>query len=173
MVFRSLRRCRAGSNIVGSVLGRTSAPSVTPTMTASSAYTAGNVVGGLLTFTNAVDAALSGILQRVTVDCKSVQTAGFKLYVFAANPGSSTFTDKTAPAIAAADVGKLIDVICAGLTGQRAWNPYALRRRRFGGRPRAGRLEPHRGAGDDRHADLRLDLRHLGLARHPEGLIAP
>jgi hypothetical protein len=101
----------AGANIVGSVLGRTSAPSVTPAVTASSAYTAGNVVGGLLTFTNAVDAALSGILQRVTVDCKSVQTAGFKLYVFAANPSSSTFTDKTAPSIAAADVGKLVDVI--------------------------------------------------------------
>ena len=101
----------AGANIVGSVLGRTSAPSVTPTLTAASAYTAGNVVGGLLTFASAVDAALSGILQRVTINCKSVQTAGFKLYVFAANPSSSTFTDKTAPAIAAADVGKLVDVI--------------------------------------------------------------
>jgi hypothetical protein len=104
----------AGANIVGSLLGRTSAPSVTPTVTASSAYSAGNVVGGLLSFANAVDAALSGVLQRVTLNCKSVQTAGFKLYIFSANPSASTFTDKTAPAIAAADIGKLVDIISLG-----------------------------------------------------------
>ena len=100
----------AGSNIIGSVLGRTSAPSVTPAIS-TSAYSAGNVVGGLLAFTNAVDAAQSGLLENATLNILSVQTAAFTLYLFSANPSASTFNDKAAPNIAAADVPKLIDAI--------------------------------------------------------------
>lgn len=101
----------ASGNLQSDNHGRTSAPIVTPAITASSAYTAGNCVGPLMQFTSAFDAALSGILQRVTLNCKTVQTGGFKLYIFNANPSASTFTDKSAPNINAADVNKVVDVI--------------------------------------------------------------
>ena len=94
----------AGSNIIGSVLGRTSKVAVTPTVTASSAYAAGNEVGGLMTFANVFDAANSGILQSITVKCLSVQTTPLNLYLFTTNPTNSTWTDKTGPAINAADI---------------------------------------------------------------------
>jgi len=103
----------AGTNIIGSILGRTSRIMVTPTVTASSAYTAGYEVGGLMTFSNVFGSADSGILQSIRVKCKSVQTTGLKLYLFTTNPTNSTWTDKAAPAINAADI--------AGLTG-----PFAL-----------------------------------------------
>ncbi len=76
---------------------------IVPAITASSAYAAGNIVGGLLTFPNMVQAkALSGVLESIAIKVKSTQSAGFVLDLFKAQP-SSTFTDKTASAIAAAD----------------------------------------------------------------------
>ena len=75
-----------------------------PTVTASSAYTLNNQVGGLLTFASATGPLLSGILQSIRVTSKSVQTTGLKLYFFTTNPTNSTWTDKTAPAINAADI---------------------------------------------------------------------
>ena len=84
--------------------GRTVKVSVTPTITQSSAYTAGNEVGGLLTFSSAFDVRDSGILQTITVTCQSTQTAGMKLYLFRSNPTNSTWSDKAAPAINAADI---------------------------------------------------------------------
>jgi len=86
---------------------------VIPTVS-TSAYTAGFVVGGLLTFANAVNATvLSGVLTSVSVTTRSTQTAGFKLYLFSASP-AGTFTDRTAPVIATADALLLLDVITLG-----------------------------------------------------------
>jgi hypothetical protein len=82
--------------------------------TASSAYTSGNVVGGLLTFTNALNSVNQGVLQNIVVTSKSVQTAGLKLYVFSAMPSNTTFTDKTAPSINAADIDALVGVYTLG-----------------------------------------------------------
>lgn len=94
-----------------SVAGLTVQPTDTPAVTAS-AYTAGNVVGGVLSFSNAVrtqNAINSGRLQNVLVTSKSTQAlVEMDLYLFNANPTGSTFTDKAAPAIAAADIPKLI-----------------------------------------------------------------
>ena len=102
-----------GTNAV--FVGGTSQVQVTPTVTAASAYASGNVVGGLLTFNNAVQSnVLSGVLESVTLAVKSTQTASFKLYLFNGLP-STTFADKTAPAISAADAAKLLEVIT--LTG--------------------------------------------------------
>ena len=98
----------AGSAIFGSNLGRTSRVSVTPTVTASSAYTAGNEVGGLMTFASVFGSADSGIVQSIRIKCLTVQTTGFKLYLFNANPTNSTWTDKSAPSINAADIPYLI-----------------------------------------------------------------
>jgi hypothetical protein len=104
-----------GQQVYGSTngvfVGGTSQVQVTPAVTAASAYVTGNVVGGLLTFANVVQATvLSGVLESVTLAIKSTQTATFKLYLFRSAP-SATFTDKTSPAINAADASLLLDVI--------------------------------------------------------------
>jgi hypothetical protein len=83
--------------------------SVAPTVTAS-AYSTGNCLGGLMTFASMLDAALTGTLQSIQVVSKSALTCGLKLYLFNANPTGSTFTDKAAPSIAAADITKLVGV---------------------------------------------------------------
>lgn len=93
------------SNVtIANVGGKTGTVAVTPTITASSAYAAKNVVGGLITFSSALLTAQSGIVQSVVLKCKSVQTAGFELYLFTSNPSNTTWTDKSAAAINAADV---------------------------------------------------------------------
>lgn len=99
-----------GSNKIGQIVSTTGQPSVTPTVTASSAYTTGNIVGGLMTFTNAfATGATSGVLQSIVIRSKSVQTATFKLYVFSQQPTNTTWTDKTAPSINSLDLPYLID----------------------------------------------------------------
>jgi hypothetical protein len=91
-------------------VGGTSQVQVTPTVTSASAYTAGNVVGGLLTFPNIVNATVkSGVLESISIAVKSLQTTSFKLYIFSGLP-STTFTNKTAPAIVVGDASKLLDV---------------------------------------------------------------
>ena len=75
----------------------------TPAVTAGSAYTAGNIVGGLLRFANCFRAAQpTGLLQSVQIVSKSVQTTGFKLYLFSQQPTHTTWTDRSAPNINAA-----------------------------------------------------------------------
>jgi len=105
----------------------TASVQVTPTV-AAAAYAAGNEVGGLLTFANAFRSASSGIIQSVVITCKSIQTAiGMKLYLFKANPSNTTWTDKTTPAINAADITNLIGVYSlangdSGLGTVTVWN---------------------------------------------------
>jgi hypothetical protein len=91
-------------------VGGTSQVQVTPTLTSASAYASGNVVGGLLTFPNIVNSTVkSGVLESISIAIKSLQTASFKLYIFKGLP-STTFTNKTAPAIVVGDADKLLDV---------------------------------------------------------------
>ncbi|MDQ6704013.1 MAG: hypothetical protein M3Z96_13480 [Pseudomonadota bacterium] len=98
----------AGTNAIGSITGRTTYNNQALTVTAS-AYTAGNEVGGLMTF--AIGGAGSGLLQSVRVTSKSVQTNALRLFLFTTNPSGSTWTDKTAPAIVAADIASLLCVV--------------------------------------------------------------
>lgn len=79
---------------------------VTPTVTAGSAYTTGNVVGGLIALPNMVRPNPgSGVLQAVRLTSKSNQSASeFDVTFFSSQPTASTWTDKAAPAIAAGDV---------------------------------------------------------------------
>lgn len=82
-------------------------------VTASSAYTAGNQVGPLIalspsfrgTGSNPPDSG--GIVQSIRLNFKDAQTTTFKAYQFTSNPSNSTWTDKTTPAINAADVFKV------------------------------------------------------------------
>lgn len=100
-----------GANVIGGILGRTIEVSATPTVTSGSAYASGDVIGGKLTFANAVDAVDGcGVLSSVRIACKSVQTAGLKLYLFSGDPSNTTWTDDAAAAIDAADIPALIGV---------------------------------------------------------------
>jgi hypothetical protein len=93
------------------VTGRTGQPTATPTVTSASAYTAGNLVGGLMTFTNCFASGLtSGVLQSILIRFRSVQSATFKLYLFSQQPTNTVWTDRTAPNINALDLPFLIDV---------------------------------------------------------------
>ena len=93
---------------------RTAQFQVPLTVTASSAYVANNSVGGLIRFNNITGPQHSGVIQNVTVTSLSTQTTAYKLYVFSDNPSSTTIADKATPALNAADVFKLIDVITLG-----------------------------------------------------------
>jgi hypothetical protein len=84
--------------------GKTVPVTVPLVVTASSAYTTGYQVGQVINFASIFDNGPSGIIQSAYLTSKSVQTAGFKLYPFSQNPTNSTWGDKTAPAIVAADI---------------------------------------------------------------------
>lgn len=103
----------ASAQGVSTVGGLTVEACATLVVTASSAYTANNEVGGLISLKPTFRATGSGvpdsggIVQSIRLDFKDAQTATFKAYQFSANPSASTWTDKTAPAINAADVFKV------------------------------------------------------------------
>lgn len=96
-----------GSNVVGNVGNKTVSVTVTPPVTALNSYGANYVVGGLLTFPNAFGVAGSGILMAVVVTIKKVETSGFTLFLFNADPSATTWTDAAVAAINAADVAKV------------------------------------------------------------------
>ncbi len=77
------------------------------TVTASSAYTAGNEVGQLLTFTLPAGYT-TGIVQGIQINVKSAQSNAYKLYLFTTQPVNTTWTDKTMPSLAAGDKGTTI-----------------------------------------------------------------
>ncbi len=89
--------------------GQNSTLTVAQTVTTSSAYTAGNAVGGLITLSNINRASgLSVFIQSVVVNSKSLQSTQFDLVFFNANPTGSTCTDKTTFSVATADAAKLV-----------------------------------------------------------------
>jgi hypothetical protein len=96
------------------VMTRTAQVQLNPLITASSAYVANNSVGGKLTFANIAGPQQSGVIQNVTVTCKTAQTTGYKLYIFTGNPGTMTITDKATPTTSNTDLPYLMDVITLG-----------------------------------------------------------
>lgn len=86
------------------------------TVTASSAYTSGNAVGGLMTLPSATasngngSTSPSATLQSVLMYTKSAQAVSTDVFLFSANPSASTCTDKTAFSLAAADFDKVVGV---------------------------------------------------------------
>lgn len=95
---------------IGNVGGKTAKVTVTPTVTASSAYASGNVVGGKLTFSSALLTAGSGVLESIWVSITTAITATFVLAIFDTNPTNSTWTDKSAAAINASDIPFLVGI---------------------------------------------------------------
>ena len=88
---------------------------VQPTITSSSAYAAGNCVGGLLNFNSAGLPGVAflqrpmGLLQNIVITSKSPQSTSFKLYLFRSQP-TGTYTDKAAPVATAADGPLLVGI---------------------------------------------------------------
>lgn len=85
---------------------------VTQTVTASSAYTSGNAVGGKGTCTGmARNTGQGGIIQTAVVRDKAGQNVPYDLILFDADPSATTITDKSAAALNTADLAKVIGVI--------------------------------------------------------------
>jgi hypothetical protein len=84
---------------------------LTPTVQAA-AYAAGQSVGGLLTFSNAVtEVAGSAMVQSATVTFSSGVQPQLDLVLFTAAPSGSTVADRTTVAIATADLAKIACVL--------------------------------------------------------------
>ena len=85
--------------------GRLKSVTVTPTVTVADSYGVNYVVGGLLTFSGAIENSYRAILKSVSVTCKQIETSGFTLYLFNGNNTfASTWTDAAVAAINSADV---------------------------------------------------------------------
>ena len=85
--------------------------SVTPTVTAG-AYTAGNVLGGIMNFINIVPSVGSnGVLQSITAKFRATAVTGsLEVAIFRANPSNGTYTDHAAPTWNAADMPNLLGI---------------------------------------------------------------
>ena len=83
----------------------------TPTVTAG-AYTVGQAVGGLLTFSGLLrSTATTGTLQKALLTFNDTQTPVVDLILFNAAPTATTITDHSTFSLAAADVTKVVGVI--------------------------------------------------------------
>jgi hypothetical protein len=93
----------------GGAGGVSVAAAVTPPVTIGSPYGVGFVVGGLLHFANVLAAGDgAAVIDLARVTCRQVEFMAMTLYLFNANPTASAFSDDSAPAIAAADVNKVL-----------------------------------------------------------------
>lgn len=90
----------------------------TPLVTTGQAYGANYVVGGKLTFANIMLAKGSGVLQSVRATFKQRQINGFTLFLFTADPTSSTFVDSQVANISALDAPKVLPPIALSLNSQ-------------------------------------------------------
>ena len=78
----------------------------------TAAYTIGNSVGGLMSFTSAARSGKSsGLLQNVLIAMPDAQTPTLDVFLFNANPSASTITDRTAFSVAAADQSKIRGIV--------------------------------------------------------------
>ena len=104
-----------GVPVTGNVGGFDISVPNTPTVQNAS-YSSGNAIGGLQTIAFFRTAGGSGILNNESVWSKGGSTTAITLYIFNANPTSSTCTDKSAFSLNAADVAKLITIAPPVLT---------------------------------------------------------
>lgn len=83
----------------------------TPTLATTSAYTATQVIGGIITFTGVLGSYTQGLIESIT--CKfntGIMTTGLSVALFKASPAAGSYTDHTVAAINTADVPSLIGV---------------------------------------------------------------
>lgn len=101
-----------------------------PAVTAG-AYSAGDIVGGLLTFNVAESLNAPVAITGIDVAIKAAVTSALKLVLFNADPTSTTKTDNAAYSLSATDVFKVITVVdfttsAALLTDHGTPNTYSL-----------------------------------------------
>jgi hypothetical protein len=98
---------------------------VTPTVTAS-AYTANNIIGGIMTFANILPTVgTNGVLQSITAKFKATAVTGnITVAIFKANPSNGTYGDKTAGTYNSADMANLIGIY--QLTAPLALGAYTM-----------------------------------------------
>lgn len=96
---------------IDALLGAGASVEVVPTVTASS-YTAGYVVGGIMTFASILaPVSFGGLLQSLTLKFKgSAQTSEFDVALFSVSPSNGTYADHGAPTWNALDNAALIGV---------------------------------------------------------------
>jgi hypothetical protein len=95
------------SPAIAQVVGYDGSVSFTPTVQ-NAAYSSGNSLGGLQTVKLLRPPQYSGIFTGFQITSKGGATTAMTVYIFDANPSSSTCTDKTAFSLAAADISKLV-----------------------------------------------------------------
>lgn len=90
------------SNLVSNNAAITTSSSGTP-------YSAGDAIGGLITFEAALDSTVnSGILRSVSVDAKWSATTVLQMWLFNASPTNSTYADNGAFVCHADDAAKKV-----------------------------------------------------------------
>lgn len=84
---------------------------VRPTIS-TAAYASGDVIGGLITLTDVVNAiGFGGFVHSITVIDESAQNAAMYFSFFSGEPLASTLTDNAAPVIDGADRDKLLGLV--------------------------------------------------------------
>lgn len=97
----------ASDNTPFQIIGQDTQTTTTPTVTAS-AYSAGNCVGGFNAVTISRANGSNGLIQNVILMSKTGLTPTLTVFLFNANPSSSTCTDKSTFTLNVADLPKLI-----------------------------------------------------------------
>lgn len=100
----------AGENFVGAIGGKSFDVTVTPTVT-SGAYSAGDIVGGLIEVVAGRVANGTVTLQSVGIHLKAAVTSTLTVIIFSADPSSTTKTDNAAYSLNVADVFKVRSVV--------------------------------------------------------------
>lgn len=101
----------AGEHHIGQVGGHTEVVTATPTITAGT-YSAGYLIGGLMTISNAVRvAAGKGTIQSIVMTDKAKQDMPIDVIFFQANLPNSTLTDHAAATVHDTDLLSCIGVV--------------------------------------------------------------
>lgn len=95
--------------------------SYTPTISASSAYSSGDAVGGKATLTSALGANNKGILRSIVVVDMAAQGAALTIQFFSADPSNTTFTDNGALDIHDTDAATAIGMVKIATTDYQAY----------------------------------------------------
>lgn len=95
---------------------------------ASPDYSAGDLVGGKLTFTGALNAVTgTGMLMSVLIEDAAAQAGDVDLVIFESNPSSTTFTENSALAIHASDLSKVVAVVKLASTEDSVYSANAAK----------------------------------------------
>ena len=123
--FLSMTSGRAQSSVVMS--GKATVVAVTPTVTASSAYSSGNVVGGVMTFSNIFrTGGGSGVLASCLVVDRSNSKPALTILLYSKNPSNGTYTDNSAFVFDSTDAVNLVRTVTVASTDWVTLGAYAV-----------------------------------------------